>query len=207
MYIAPAIGAWDSAECVLWWSVFASTSHTSTNACVCMPYMEWLQLWGMWLAIWRIVLPVGRFSVHSWFPFQSPLPLPLNPQLLFCHMWTHTTHTHRLKTLLIEPYTSFTVAFFGQIVVPPSIPVHTQSTYNKRVLHKSRCFHLKHQHCLLTRWEKSLFLFGNNCKELTTFLSLSFSATCTAGLSTKHRKWNSSTKKKQHTTYTTNEEH
>lgn len=46
-------------------SWFLHPTPPTISACVCLPYMEWLQLRGAWLAIGQIVLPVGRFSVHS----------------------------------------------------------------------------------------------------------------------------------------------
>lgn len=54
----------------LCWSLrFLHPISPPMSACMCLPYMEWLQLRGAWLATGQIVLPVGRFSVHSWFPF------------------------------------------------------------------------------------------------------------------------------------------
>lgn len=111
-----------------------SLHHTSPpmSACVCTPYMEWLQLWGVRLAIGQIVLPAGRFSVHSWFPFQSlPLPsLPLSPQLLFSHTWTHT-HTTQSKDVCsyISPPLSVW-PFSGRLLchLPLAVSTHTVHT-------------------------------------------------------------------------------
>lgn len=66
------------------------------SACKWLPYMEWLRLWAVWLAIGQIVLPVGRFSVHSsflFFFFQSPLPFPLSSYSL-ARGCTRRTNTH-----------------------------------------------------------------------------------------------------------------
>lgn len=79
-------------------------------------------LYGMGTALrrvigyWQIVLPVGRFSVHSWFPFFSEPPT-LPSQLLFICTWTRNTHTE-LRHSLTHLSTTSTVAFFGPIVRP-----------------------------------------------------------------------------------------
>lgn len=66
--------------------------HTSPpmSACECLPYMEWLQLRGAWLANRQIVLPVGRFFRPFVVSFSEDPPTPLSPQLLFSRTWTHT---------------------------------------------------------------------------------------------------------------------
>lgn len=80
------------AECALPWSVLDFTSCILTlSACKCLPYMEWLQLWGVWLAIGQIVLPVGCFSVHSWFPPYPSLSAPI-------HLHVDAQRTRRINT-------------------------------------------------------------------------------------------------------------
>lgn len=150
MYIARVIGERDAAVCALWWFVFILTSLK--HQCVCVH-----ALYGVAAALRHAIgYRADCFACRPFFrpfvvSFSEPPAPPTPPSApLLSHVDTH--NTHRLKTLLIELYTSFTVAFFGQIVVPPFIPVPSNSTYNKRVLHKSRCSHLKHQQCLFIRW-------------------------------------------------------
>lgn len=111
-----------AAECALLWSVLDFTSCILTlSACKCLPYMEWLQLRGVWLAIGQIVLPVGRFSVHSWFPFfffffSEPPTLP--SRLLFTCTWmqsarTQNNHSH-----------CFHFGLFGSFLDLFSFPTH-----------------------------------------------------------------------------------
>lgn len=90
------------------WSVLDFTSCIPTlSACKWLPYMEWLQLWGVWLAIGQIVLPVGCFSVSSWFPFfRAPLPFPSLSAPIHLHM-AQDKHSY-----------CFTLAFFQLIFVP-----------------------------------------------------------------------------------------
>lgn len=76
--------------------VFLPLHHTSPPMSVseCMPYMGWLLLQGAWLAAGQIVWPVGRFSVHSWFPFQSsPILTPHPSTAPFSCTWTHRAKT------------------------------------------------------------------------------------------------------------------
>lgn len=135
-----------SVGCALWWSGLVHTSYISTNV---SPRVH--ALYGI-AAAWRAVIGCRTdcfasrtFSVHSWFPFQSHLLSLSAPHL--SHVDTHNTEYSQL-------YTPFTMAFFGQIVAPSSLPVPTYSSYNRRVLRKSRCSHLKQQQRLFTRCRK-----------------------------------------------------
>lgn len=103
------------------------------NISLCVP-----ALYGMGTALrrvigyWQIVLPVGRFSVHSWFPFfQSPLPFPLSSCSFARGRATHTELRHSLTHLS----TTSIVAFFGPIVRPLLvISTHIQYIQLERIV-------------------------------------------------------------------------
>lgn len=95
MYTACATVKCGGAECALWWSVLVVISYIPSNVSLCVP-----ALYGMAAASRRVIgyrtecfacRPFFRPFVVSF--FQSPLPIPLSPQLLFSRTWQHTTHT------------------------------------------------------------------------------------------------------------------
>lgn len=130
-------------------SWFLHPTPPTISACVCLPYMEWLQLRGAWLAIGQIVLPVGLFSVHSWFPFfRAPYPSLL--AFSSCSLPRgHTTHTQNKDVCSYISPQLLLWSFYGLIVGPPFLSL---PAYNWRVLYKSTCSQLKYQHCLFMGW-------------------------------------------------------
>lgn len=106
------------------------------NISLCVP-----ALYGMGTALrrvigyWQIVLPVGCFSVHSWFPFfcsRAPYPSLSAP----VHLHMDAQHTHRIKTFAHTSLsTTSIVAFFGPIVRPLLvISTHIQYIQLERIV-------------------------------------------------------------------------
>lgn len=120
------------AVCALWWCVFVLAWHKPQCLCV-------HALYGVAAALRHAIgSRADCFACRLFFrpfvvSFSEPPAPPTQPSApLLSHVDAH--NTHRLKTLLIELYTSFTVAFFGQIVVPPPpyqyrLTVHTTKAY------------------------------------------------------------------------------
>lgn len=131
MYTACATGKCGGAECALWWCVLVSTSHIPTNVGLCVP-----ALYGMAAASRRVIgyradcfacRPFFRPFVVSF--FQSPLPLPLSPQLLFSRTWTHAHTTHTVKTLAHTSLHHFHCGLFRADCCATFLTVHTTEEY------------------------------------------------------------------------------
>lgn len=112
---------------------FLHPTSPPMSACVCLPYMEWLQLRGMWLAIGQSVLLACRLSVHSWFPFfRAPYP-SLSAHSSCSHARGHTQHTQSKGACsYISPQLSLW-PFSGRLLshLPQKYPhtVHTGKKY------------------------------------------------------------------------------
>lgn len=132
------------------------------SAHVCMPYMGWLRLRGARLAVGQIVLPVGRFSVHSWFPFQSPPTPPIQPP---APVLLHVEH-NRVKTLCAYISVPLSAWPFSGRPVTPLLPhqyphaAHTAGEYCVKARGPTL-----NTNAISWQGGKSLFLFGN-LKEL-----------------------------------------
>lgn len=97
-------------------SWFLHPTPPSISACVCLPYMEWLQLRGAWLAIWQIVCLSAVFPSIRGFLFSEPPTLPSKPSAPV-HFHVDTQRTHRIKMFAhTSPHNFYCGLFTGRLL-------------------------------------------------------------------------------------------
>lgn len=134
MYTACGTGERGGAECTLWWCVFVPTPCIPTNVSLCVH-----ALYGMAAALRRVIgYRADCFACRPFFrpfvvSFSEPLPLPVSPQLLFSHTWTHTQHTQSKDacSYISQPLSPW--PFSGRLLchLPQRCPhtIHTTEDY------------------------------------------------------------------------------
>lgn len=132
-------------------SRFLHPAPPPMSACLCLPYMEWLQLQDLWLVVGHTVLPVGHFFHPLVVSFSSqPTTLSSMPS---APVGSHVDIHAEWRIKLIHVSTTLTKVFLGVVCWTTFLIItYMHSTLNRRILWRNTCSHLKHQQWLYTGW-------------------------------------------------------